>query len=192
MVKHLACVNHSSIKKATYLKEWPIRSSHIGNLSKTISNCILGTVISSVSQKHIICSNFFGWICLPKHSFFFFLNRFLLQQSSSQKATSQNLAYLGILCSVLEKIGETKQVEDERRSGRQRKKRWMDGADEKKKESLINLPQKVRKLCVISHFFVVTILLGNNSYTTGMPVYFPFSGATFVRTMHLWTEQLSM
>lgn len=97
-------------------------------------------------------------VCLST-VFFFFLNRFLVQQSSSQKATSQNLAYLGILCSVLEKIGETKQVEDERRSGRQRKKRWMDAADEKKKESLINLPQKVRKLCVISHFFVVTIPL---------------------------------
>lgn len=100
MLNHLTCVNHSSIKKATYLKERPIRSSHIGNLSKeTISNCILGTVVSSVSQKHIICSNFFGWICLPKHS----LKKciFLLQQSSSQKATSQNLAYLGILCSVL-------------------------------------------------------------------------------------------
>lgn len=66
---------------------------------------------------------------------------------------------------------------------------WIDTADEQKKESLINLSQKVRKLCVISHFFV---LLGNNSYTTGMPVYFPFSGATFVRTMYLWTEQLSM
>lgn len=124
-------------------------------------------------------------VCLSTVFFFLKKNRFLVQQSSSQKATSQNLAYLGALCSVLEKIGETKQVEDERRSGRQRKKE-MDGCSRWKEKRIVDKPTTKSKEVVCNQSFLCC------NYTTGMPVYFPFSGATFVRTMHLWTEQLSM
>lgn len=33
---------------------------------------------------------------------------------------------------------------------------------------------------MVSYFGVVTVFLGNKSYTVGQPVYFPLNGATFV------------
>ena len=34
--------------------------------------------------------------------------------------------------------------------------------------------QKKGNFCLVDYFFVVTMLLGNKSYTVGKPVYFPF------------------
>ena len=35
--------------------------------------------------------------------------------------------------------------------------------------------QRTAKLkCLVDYFFVVTMLLGNTSYTVGKPIYFPF------------------
>lgn len=45
---------------------------------------------------------------------------------------------------------------------------------------------KSKETCLVHYFFVLTMLLGNKSYTIGNHVCFPFNGATFVRTMHLF------
>lgn len=42
---------------------------------------------------------------------------------------------------------------------------------------------------MVDYFCVATMLLGNKSYTEGMPVYFLLNGATFVKKIHLWVEQ---
>lgn len=42
---------------------------------------------------------------------------------------------------------------------------------------------------MINVLSVVTVLLGNKSYTVGKPVYFRLNGATFVMKMHLCVEQ---
>ena len=45
---------------------------------------------------------------------------------------------------------------------------------------------------MVDYVLVVTMALGNKSYTVGKPVYVPFlNGATFVMNMHLWDGQQS-